>query len=50
MIYGWGGIKTDNVITIFDWNNRLFVDEGVNVGYYGDVILMDVLFSLMTID
>ena len=46
----WGRIKNGNEITLFDWYNSLSADGMTNIGYYDDVILMDVLFSLIKID
>ena len=45
-----GGTIADNVTTFFDWENRLSAEGVMNVGYYDDVRLMDIMFSLMTID
>ena len=43
----WGGITTDNVITLFEWDNGLSVDGVMNVGYDEGVRLMNILFALM---
>ena len=39
-----------NEINLFDWDNRVSVDEVMNVEYDDDVRLMDILFALMKID
>ena len=40
----------DNELNLFDWENRLSVDGVMNVGYGDDVILINLMFALMTID
>ena len=39
-----------NEINLFDWDNRVYFDGVMNVGYDDDVRLMDILFALMKID
>ena len=40
----------DNEITLFDWDNTLSANGVTNVGYDDDVILMNIMFTLMMID
>ena len=43
-------MTNDNEIKLIDWDNRLYVDGVMNVGYDNDTILTNLLFALMKID